>query len=71
MVIDVGDRVKVRHGTFTEGFDLSGMIGVVKNTDSYIQVYFSSLQKTFNMLRYEIDPYRQATIEDLQELMYE
>lgn len=64
------DRVRVRQGVFTGGYDLSGRVGFVKSNTSYIEVFFPDLQQSFKMLRYEIELSDKFTVDELEQLLY-
>jgi len=70
-MFQTGDRVLAKHGVMTEGYDLSNKIGIIKNTHSYIEVYFPDFHKTFKMLQYEVELTERMTMEDVQELFLE
>lgn len=73
-----GDQVKVKDHIFHEGLDLSGKIGVIKKTDSYLEVRISmdmpSINEdgvkilayntaTFKLLRYEVEPHTPVVLD--------
>lgn len=57
MSYEINDKVKVLAGVYYKGHNLSLKIGIVKDTTSYILVYFSDLNLTAKILQDEIEPY--------------
>lgn len=57
MKYEIGDKVKVFPGIYFRGYNLSNKIGIVKDTDSYILVFFADINLTAKMLTDEIEYY--------------
>lgn len=53
--MDKGTIVRIKPNVFYRGFNLSGRIGVVVSSDSYILVEFSEIDEPVKILQYEIE----------------
>lgn len=53
----IGDKVRVLSGVFYQGYNLSMKTGIVKDTSSYIIVYFDDIKLLAKMLTDEIESY--------------
>jgi hypothetical protein len=66
-MFEIGDRVRVKHGVFYQGYDLTNMIGIIKSLNSYINIYLPEIGLSAKMFRHEIEPYTSNTFEVLVE----
>ena len=63
-MIQVGEEVKIAYGVYFEGYDLSGQIGTVIDTKSYIQVWIPALKIKAKLFQSEIHQYVEKDIFD-------
>lgn len=55
--MEIKSRIKVNEGITWKGYNLSGLIGIVLDTTSYIRCYFPDLNLEVNLLSYEVKDY--------------
>jgi hypothetical protein len=61
------DKVRIKYGVLYKGFDLSGLNGIVKDTQSYVEVYIPSINQTCKMLQHEIEPFETNPFDEITE----
>lgn len=65
MALKIGDRVRVRYGVMYKGYDLTHKMGIIKNLDSYVEIYISDLGIIAKMFRHEIEEYHDFGFDEI------
>lgn len=74
-MFELGDRVRIQYGVMYKGYDLTNKVGIVKNLESYVEVYIPDLGIIAKMFRHEIEDYEEnifdeITLEDIDKLFH-
>jgi hypothetical protein len=49
-----GDRIQIKSNVFYKGVDLSYKTGMIKRTNSYLEVFVFDLKKVIKLFRFEV-----------------
>jgi hypothetical protein len=75
MSLELGDRVRIKYGVLYRGHDLTGKVGIIKNLESYVEVYLPDLNLIVKMFQHEVESYNdtifdEITREDIEKILF-